>query len=115
MDSSHQDSKASPGSRFSASVNMSSSGYDQNNSYNVNDHVTTQQAIKCKLFKIVGRHSFQPFYKCNHSQNVKNKTVSLNLPKASFNMGRIYPFKPKNSAGHPKWYAGNPAFIYCIS
>ena len=29
----NQDPKASPGSRFSASVNMSSSGYDRNNSY----------------------------------------------------------------------------------
>ena len=38
-----QDPKASPGSRFSASVAMSSSGYDQNNSYNVNDHITTQR------------------------------------------------------------------------
>ena len=26
-----------------ASVNMSSSGYDQNNSYNVTDHITTQR------------------------------------------------------------------------
>ena len=40
----------------------------------------------------------------NHSQNVKNKTVALNLPKVSFNAGRIYPFKGKNSSGTSKWY-----------
>jgi hypothetical protein len=40
----------------------------------------------------------------NHSQNVKNKTVSLNLPKVSFNVSRIYPFKGKNSTGTKKWY-----------
>jgi uncharacterized Rmd1/YagE family protein len=40
----------------------------------------------------------------NHSQNVKNKTVAVNLPKISFNVGRIYPFKGKNSTGSKKWY-----------
>ena len=34
----------------------------------------------------------------------KTKSVSLDLPKASFNMGRIYPFKSKNSTGTTKWY-----------
>ena len=53
----NQDPKSSPGSRFSASVNMSSSGYDQENSYNVNDHVTTTQAVECKLLEIMGRYS----------------------------------------------------------
>jgi hypothetical protein len=90
-----QDAKASPGSRFSASVNMSSSGYDKNNSYVVAEHVTTQRQSSI---------SYNLSVSINHSQNVKNKTVSLNLPKASFNAGRIYLFKPKNSIGTPKWY-----------
>ncbi|MBN2863390.1 MAG: hypothetical protein JXN62_09535, partial [Bacteroidales bacterium] len=40
----------------------------------------------------------------NHSQNVKNKTVSMNLPKLSFSASRIYPFKGKNVVGSGKWY-----------
>jgi hypothetical protein len=99
-----QDPKASPGSRFAASVNMSSSGYDKNNSYNVVDHVTTTRQSSVSYSKSWDGTPFNFSISANHSQNVQNKTVSLNLPKASFNMGRIYPFKSKNSSGKPKWY-----------
>jgi len=99
-----QDTKASPGSRFSASVNMSSSGYDQNNSYNVTDHVTTQRQSSISYSKTWEGTPFNLSVSANHSQNVKNKTVSLNLPRANFNAGRIYPLKGKNIAGTAKWY-----------
>lgn len=99
-----QDPKSSPGSRFSASVNMSSSGYDQNNSYNVNDHVTTQRQSSISYSKSWEGTPFNLSISANHSQNVKNKTISLNLPKASFSMNRIYPFKSANSSGSSKWY-----------
>ena len=100
----NQDPKSSPGSRFTASVNMSSSGYDQNNSYNVNDHITTQRQSSVSYAKSWDGTPFNFSISANHSQNVKTKSVSLNLPKASFSMGRIYPFKSKNSSGPTKWY-----------
>ncbi|MEI6048112.1 MAG: putative LPS assembly protein LptD [Bacteroidota bacterium] len=99
-----QDTKASPGSRFSASVNMSSSGFDRNNSYNVADHVTTQRQSSVSYSKSWVGTPFNLSASMNHSQNVKNKTVSLNLPKVSFGAGRIYPLKSKNSSGPTKWY-----------
>lgn len=99
-----QDSKASPGSRFSASVNMSSSGYDKNNSYSVSEHVTTQRQSSVSYSKSWDGTPFNLSASMNHSQNVKNKTISLNLPKVSFNVGRIYPLKRKNSTGSTKWY-----------
>ncbi len=99
-----QDAKASPGSRFSASVNMSSSGYDQSNSYNVNDHVTTTRQSSVSYSKSWDGTPFNLSISANHSQNVSDKSVSLDLPQASFNMGRIYPFKSKNSSGRSKWY-----------
>jgi uncharacterized Rmd1/YagE family protein len=98
----NQDSKASPGSRFSASVNMSSSGYDRNNSYVVEDHVTTQRQSSVSYSKTWEGSNLTA--SMNHSQNVKNKTVSLNLPKVNYNISRIYPFKSKNSTGTTKWY-----------
>jgi hypothetical protein len=100
----NQDAKASPGSRFAASVNMSSSGYDQNNSYNVNDHITTQRQSSISYSKSWDGTPFNLSMSANHSQNVKTKSVSLNLPKANFSMGRIYPFKSQNSSGPTKWY-----------
>jgi hypothetical protein len=99
-----QNAKASPNSTFSASVNMSSSGYDSNNSYSVAEHVTTQRQSSVSYSKSWDGTPFNLSASMNHSQNVKNKTVSLNLPKISFNAGRIYPLKFKNATGPAKWY-----------
>jgi hypothetical protein len=100
----NQDAKASPGSRFSASVNMSSSEFDRNNSYSVADHVTTQRQSSISYSKSWDGTPFNLSASMNHSQNVKNKTVSLNLPKVNFNVGRIYPLKSRKSSGSTKWY-----------
>lgn len=99
-----QDAKASPGSRFSASVNMSSNGYDRNNSYNVNDHVTTQRQSSVSYSKSWDGTPFNLSVSANHSQNVKTGSLMLDLPKANFNITRIYPFKGRNSSGPSKWY-----------
>jgi lipopolysaccharide assembly outer membrane protein LptD (OstA) len=99
-----QDSKASPGSRFSASVNMSSSGYDKNNSYDVSDHVTTTRQSSVSYSKSWAGTPFAFSTSLNQSQNVQNKTMMLNLPKATFTVSRIYPLKPRKLVGKSKWY-----------
>jgi hypothetical protein len=99
-----QSPKATPGSRFSASVNMSSSGYDRNNSYDLTDHITTQRQSSISYSKTWDGTPFNLSASMNHSQNVKNKTVALNLPRINFNASRIYPLKSKNSSGPAKWY-----------
>jgi hypothetical protein len=99
-----QDPKASPGSRFSASVNMSSSEFDRSNSYTVQDHVTTQRQSSVSYSKTWEGTPFNLSASMNHSQNVKTKQVSLNLPKVNFNASRIYLFKGKNNTGPTKWY-----------
>jgi lipopolysaccharide assembly outer membrane protein LptD (OstA) len=100
----NQDAKAWPGSRFSASVNMSSSGYDRKNSYTVEEHVTTQRQSSISYSKTWEGTPFNISTSLNQSQNVSNKTISLNLPKVNFNVSRIYPLKGKNSTGPSKWY-----------
>jgi hypothetical protein len=100
----NQDAKSSPGSRFSASVNMSSSNFDRNNSYQVQEHVTTQRQSSISYSKTWEGTPFNFSASANHSQDVRRKTVFLNLPKANFNMGRIFPFKSRNSTGPSKWY-----------
>ncbi len=99
-----QSPKASLGSRFSASVNMSSSGFDRSNSYVVTEHVTTQRQSSVSYSKNWEGTPFNLSASMNHSQNVSNKTVALNLPKLSFNAARIYPFKGRRVAGTGKWY-----------
>jgi len=100
----NQDAKASPGSRFTASVNMSSSEFDQANSYDVSKHITTQKQSSISYSKSWEGTPFNFSASMNHSQNVANKTVFVNLPKANFNVNRLYPLKGKNSSGPAKWY-----------
>ena len=99
-----QDPKSSPGSRFSASVRMSSSGYDQSNSYNINDHVTTTRQSSISYSKSWDGTPFNFAISANHMQNISDKSVNLDLPQATFSMSRIYPFKSKNSSGTSKWW-----------
>jgi len=100
----NQDDKANPGSRFTASVNMSSSSYDRQNSYNVSDQINTQRQSSVSYTKTWQGTPFNLSASLNQSQNVSNKTVSLDFPKANFNISRIYPLKGKNSSGTTKWY-----------
>lgn len=102
----NQNPKARPGSTFSASVNMSSSGFDRNNSYNINDHITTQRQSSISYSKTWTGTPFNFSASMNHSQNIRGKhpTVNLNLPKMNFNMSRIYPLKSRRQAGPGKWY-----------
>lgn len=98
-----QDAKARPGSRLSASVNMSSSGFDRENSYNVNDHVTTTKSSSVSYSKTWAGTPFNFATSFNHSQNTANKSVAVNLPKMTFSANRLYPLKPK-SGGSTKWW-----------
>ena len=59
----NQDVKSTPGSRFSASVNMSSTGYDKENSYYVTDHITTQRQSSVSYSKTWEGTPFQSFGK----------------------------------------------------
>jgi lipopolysaccharide assembly outer membrane protein LptD (OstA) len=100
----NQDAKASPGSRFAASVSMSSSAFDRRNSYNPVEHVTAQRLSSISYSKSWAGTPFNFTSSLNHSQDVRMKTVNLNLPQATFTMSRIYPLKPKTLAGPAKWY-----------
>ena len=99
-----QDTKARPGSRFSASVNMSSSGYDRNNSYNLNDQITSTRQSSVSYSKTWEGTPFNLSASMNHSQNTRTKIVSMNLPHMTFSASRIYPFKGRKSSGTKKWY-----------
>ena len=98
-----QDAKARPGSRFSASVNMSSTGYDKENSYVVSDHINSTKQSSISYTKSWKGTPFNLSSSVNQSQNSRNKSVSFNLPRMTFGMGRIYPLKSKSS-GSTKWW-----------
>jgi hypothetical protein len=100
----NQDSKARPGSRFNASVDMSSSGFDRNNSYEIEKFITTTKQSSISYSKSWTGTPFNLSVSMNHSQNTKTDIVNLNLPKVSFSASRIYPFRGVGKAGTGKWY-----------
>jgi len=99
-----QDAKANPNSTFGASVNMSTSKYDQNHSRNATEYLRGQKSSSISFSKRWPNSPFNFATSLSHSQNNQTGNVSLNLPKATFNMSRQYPFKRKKRIGSAKWY-----------
>ncbi len=98
-----QDAKANPTSSFQASVNLSSTSYDKRHSYNAQDYLTNTKQSSISFSKRWPGSPFNFTGSLNHSQNSQTKAVALNLPKLSFNMNRIYPFRGKRSTSQ-HWY-----------
>jgi hypothetical protein len=99
-----QDSRANPTSSFRASVNLSSSSYDKNHTRNINSVMTNTKQSSISYTKSWPGSPFNMSASLNHSQNSNTQGVNLTLPKISFNMSRINPFKRKVSTGPKKWY-----------
>jgi len=100
----NQDAKANPNSSFRASVNLSSSSYDQNHTRNINSVLTNTKQSSISYQKSFPNSPFNLSASLNHSQNSKTKGVNMVLPKISLNMARINPFKRKVATGPSRWY-----------
>ncbi|MCB9013583.1 MAG: LPS-assembly protein LptD [Bacteroidales bacterium] len=103
MWSHNQDAKANPSQQFRASVNLSTSKYDQNHSQILTNALTTTKQSSISYQKKWTGTPFNLTASANHSQNSQTGHVDLSLPKVSLNMSTIYPFKSKNSVTK-KWY-----------
>ena len=92
-----QDSKASPNSRFSASVNLGSSKYfkESNNEYNNNSFLNNTLSSSISYYKNFVNTPFSVSTSATHSQNTNTEVISMSLPSMLVNMDRIYPFAPK--------------------
>lgn len=98
------DTKASPNQTFSASVNFSTSEFDQNNAYTAQNYLTNTKQSSISYTKRWENSPFTMSGNLRHSQNSRDTTISLTLPQMTMNMSRIYPFKPKSSSGKERWY-----------
>ncbi|WP_178985681.1 putative LPS assembly protein LptD [Winogradskyella helgolandensis] len=93
-----QDTKASPNSRFSASVNLGSSSYfqesiNQSNQSNFLNNTLASSVSYSKTFS--GEPQVNLSLTATHSQNTNTGDINLTLPTMQASMGRIYPFAPK--------------------
>lgn len=99
-----QDSRANPNSSFRASVNLTSSSYDQNHTRNINSVMTNTKQSSVSYTKNWPNSPFNLSSSLNHSQNSNTDAVNMTLPKISLNMGRITPFERKKATGPKRWY-----------
>lgn len=102
-----QDPKANPNSTFSASVNFSTSSYEQSNINNLyNSQAMTQNT---KTSSISYTRSF-PDQKLtisatsNIAQTMRDSSISVTLPDLTISLSNIYPFKRKKAVGDERWY-----------
>ena len=99
-----QDAKANPFQTFSASVNYSTSSFDQNNINNLynasnNDISTNTKRSSISYSKRWAGRPFNLSANLLHSQNSRDTTIDLTVPDLTFTVNRFYPFKKKNKVG----------------
>lgn len=99
-----QDAKANPFRSFSANVNLSTTSYDRENSYDVQSYLSTTKSSSISYSKKWENSPFNMSANFRHSQNSTDSTMSLSLPELTFSMEKIYPFKRKDAVGSQKWY-----------
>ena len=93
-----QDNKATPNSRFGASVNFGSSQFfrqstNQSNFGSVLNNTLSSNINYSKVFPVEPQVDFSTAI--NIQQNSQTQQVNLSTP-TSLNIGRIYPFAPKS-------------------
>ncbi|WP_198938390.1 putative LPS assembly protein LptD [Tenacibaculum holothuriorum] len=93
-----QDSKASPNSRFSASVNLGSSRFfrESLNETNGSQFLTNTLSSSISYYKNFVGTPFNMNVSATHSQNTNTRVINMTLPSLQLNMDRIYPFTGKN-------------------
>ncbi len=97
------DTRALPGTNFSANVNFGSTKYNKlllNNPYQ-----NYQNQISSSIsYNKTWDNKYNLSVNLNHSQNNNLGLVNLSLPNINFNALTIYPFQKKDQVGAGKWY-----------
>jgi len=102
-----QDAKANPYQNFSASVNFATQSYERSNLSSLYNPSLTSQSTRTssvsysRNFPSIGLSLSSSM---NLSQNMRDSTLSVNLPSLNLSLQRVYPFKRKKVAGSDRWY-----------
>lgn len=98
------DSKARPGTTFSANVNAGSTKFNQLIPNDPQRNFQNQLGSSIAYSKTWKDKPFNLTLSANHSQNNFTHLINISLPNAGFTVNTIYPFQKKDEAGTPKWY-----------
>ena len=100
----NMDSKARPGTTFSANVNFSSTKFNQlvpNNSYlNFQNNIGSS----IQYSKTWGQGKYNLSLVGGHNQNNQLRQYTVNLPNVTMSVNTFYPFQKKERVGTEKWY-----------
>jgi hypothetical protein len=98
------DSRATPGTTFSASVNAGSTRYNQYIPNNPYRNFQNQMYSSIAYSRQWQGTPFSLQLSANHNQNNTSRLINVILPDAGFTMATQYPFQRKQMVGTPKWY-----------
>ena len=93
-----QDSKAHPGTTFSASVNLSSPSNSRYNSRSINEALENQISSSISYSRNWDG-KFNLSLNLLHNQSSRDSSYTFSLPNITFSMSTIYPFKKKHRVG----------------
>lgn len=111
-----KDSKGSPNSSFSASVNMGSSKYYKQsiNQANVGSNLNNTLSSSISYSKtFLGNIGSRLSLTATHSQNTQTSEINMTLPDLQYSVDRIYPFVGKD--GVKKGFFKNINLLYNLS
>lgn len=98
------DTRARPGTSFSASVNAGSTKYNTYVPNNTMQNYQNQMSSSITYSKTWNNGKYNLTASANHSQNNNLRLVSVSLPTLAFTATTIYPFQRKEAVGTAKWY-----------
>lgn len=93
-----------PGSNFSANVNVGSSKYQTNNTYDANLYLNNNYTSNIAYSKTWKNKPFNLSTALRHSQNTQTRLVMLTLPELNFSVNQIAPFQFRKDIVKPRWY-----------
>ena len=96
------DSRARPGTSFSANVNAGSTKFNEFIPNNVNRNFQNQMGSSITYGRTFKNSNLT--ISANHNQNNALRLISLNLPDIGYSVNTMYPFQGKEVIGTPSWY-----------
>jgi lipopolysaccharide export system protein LptA len=99
----NHDQTINPQAKLTSNVNAGSSGFLNNNSYNEQDYLTNTLKSTINFSQSFANSPWRLNVNLDHSQNTQTRAMSLDLPNATLNRTRYFPFKGKNATGD-KWF-----------
>jgi hypothetical protein len=98
------DSRARPGTSFSANVSAGSTKYNRYVPNSPQLNFTNQLASSIAYSKTWAGKPYNLTITANHNQNNQLRLIQVNLPDVGFTVSTLYPLQKKEQIGQPKWY-----------